>query len=207
MDDKKEILIQGDDQLPTIFLPLLEKGVNLNVVVGGTLRQLLFDQLGIEHAYIDNQIQTIFLNAKAIDDVDQAVIRKGDVLALSGAMPGLVGATLRKGGKYAALRKEISGIQMAPLSLHTHGKIYLKLFNTVLKNIGPRILLKGVEILGTDLIDLLKQSKDKLKANKTRLFVRDKEISLPKAISSISEQDQCRIRVIIKEWKETNLGL
>ena len=96
---------------------------------------------------------------------------------------------------------------MAPLSLHTHGKIYLKLFNTVLKNIGPRILLKGVEILGTDLIDLLKQSKDKLKANKTRLFVRDKEISLPKAISSISEQDQCRIRVIIKEWKETNLGL
>jgi len=200
VDDKKEILIQGDDQLSIIFLPLLEKGANLDVVVGGTLRQLLFDQVGIEHAYIDDRIQTIFLNAKAIDDVDQTVIHDGDVLALSGAMPGLVGATLRKGGKYAALRKEISGTQMASSSRHIQGKIRLKLFNTVLKNIGPKVLLKGVEILGTDLIDLLKQGEKELKANKARLFVRDKEISIPEAISNISKQDQCQIRVIITDY-------
>ena len=105
----EEILIQGKRQSNALFLPLLEKGAGIEVVVGGTLRQLLVDQLGIEPAYIDDEIQTIFLNAKAIDDVDQTVIRDGDVLALSGAMPGLAGATLRKGGKYAALRKEISG--------------------------------------------------------------------------------------------------
>ena len=62
-------------------------------------------------------------------------------------MPGLVGAALRKGGFYSAMRSQISwkADDDAPRQLDgPPDTIRLKLFNTVLRDIGPTLLRHGV---------------------------------------------------------------
>ena len=82
-----------------------------------------------------------------VDDLESAELRPGSTLTLSAAMPGLVGATLRKGGFYSAMRSEISWKAGGDASERHDGPpstIRLKLFNTVLREIGPTVLRRGV---------------------------------------------------------------
>lgn len=192
---KEDLLIQADHQLPELFLPLLEKGGSLEVLVGITLRELLVDQLEIDNAYIESQIQTIFINARAIDDLDQTVIQDGDVLALSGAMPGLVGATLRRGGKYAVMRKDISGTAVTSTPSVSRGGIRLKLFNTILYDIGPAIFSRGVSVLVADLIDILQHIRTELELSGVTLFVGEEKMSLPMTIAAIENKEYCVVRI------------
>ena len=89
-----------------LFLTLLQKGFMMDVKVGCSLRSLLVDQLGIAAEYVEGRIQTIFVDGKPVDDLDRTAIRDGSTLALSSALPGLLGATLRRGGYYAAMRSQ-----------------------------------------------------------------------------------------------------
>lgn len=162
--EKRDLVVVKDGRrFRSLFVPLLEKGCQVEVMVGGTLGQLLIDQLGVDAAYLQQHIQTIFLNAKALDNLDRTVIRAGDVLALSGAMPGLVGATFRKGGKYAVMRREITADNIRPSTGRLkRGKIWLKLFNTVLRDLGPDLLARGIWVSGAELTDRLNCMKPKL---------------------------------------------
>jgi len=95
---------------------------------------------------LENRIKTVFLNSQAVDDVNKAVVKHGAVVAISAAMPGLVGAVMRRGGLYAGLRSSISyraeegKIEVLP------GTIQLKLFNLVAKELGPHFLARGIQI-------------------------------------------------------------
>jgi len=71
--------------------------------VGCSIRDLLCGQLALQDEYLDNRIHTFFLNGKAVDDVDSTLVTGGAVLALSSAMPGIMGDCLRKGGLYALM--------------------------------------------------------------------------------------------------------
>ena len=125
---------------------LFGHGVSLNCLVGCTIRELLCRQFGIDADYLDNRIQTIFLNGKAADDVDKTRIAPNSVLALSAAMPGLAGATLRKGGHLSAMRSRISHTPASDSYCMTQGRITLKLFNLVQNELGPMFLAAGVGI-------------------------------------------------------------
>ena len=81
-----------------LFIRLFYSGVNICVQSGKIIKSVLVDEIGIDNDYAENRIQTVFLNAKAVDDISKAVITKNSTLALSAAMPGLVGATFSKGG-------------------------------------------------------------------------------------------------------------
>ena len=83
-----------------IFHFLLQQGLRIETPVGGSVQDFLIRQLGLNPEVIDEKIQTIFLNGKAVDDPGQAFLTDGASLALSGALPGLVGATMRRGGFY-----------------------------------------------------------------------------------------------------------
>ena len=48
------------------------------------------------------------LDGKPVDDIGAALVQDGSTLALSAAMPGLVGATLRRGGAYSSFRSAIT---------------------------------------------------------------------------------------------------
>lgn len=134
-----------------LFYSLFEKGVVLSANTGCTLRDFLCGGLGLSDDYLDQRVQTLFLDARPVDDVDKAVVRDGSVLALSAAMPGVLGATMRKGGRYAAFRKDISQRADECGICDTSGRVTVKLFNMVAREAGGRLLEAGVEVAGGDL--------------------------------------------------------
>ncbi|MCB2148780.1 MAG: hypothetical protein KQI81_20030 [Deltaproteobacteria bacterium] len=134
-----------------LFYSLFEKGVVLSANTGCTLRDFLCGQLRLSGDYLDQRVQTLFLDARPVDDVDKAVVRDGSTLALSAAMPGVLGATMRKGGRYAAFRKGISQPADECGICETSGRVTVKLFNMVAKEVGGRLLETGVEVDGSDL--------------------------------------------------------
>ncbi|MGA7578419.1 MAG: hypothetical protein ACLQUW_01255 [Desulfobaccales bacterium] len=85
------------------FFPLCQQGFLVQVPGSGSIRTILCRHLGLAPDYLEGRIQTIFLNGKPVDEIDTAVVGQGDTLALSAAMPGLVGATMRRGGTFCRL--------------------------------------------------------------------------------------------------------
>lgn len=130
----------------TCFTPLLQEGVELAVDVGCTVRDFLRHQLGLDGGYVDQRIQTVFLDGKPVDRLDQAVIRAGSTLALSAALPGLLGATLRKSGAYASLRGGITHAEPSGRSDRERGRITLKVFNVLLPELSPIVFHRGVHV-------------------------------------------------------------
>ncbi len=126
------------------------QGVGIRTATGISLKVLLCDHLGVDPNYLEDRIQTILVNGRAVDHVDQVNISDGDVIALSAAMPGLVGTTLRKGGHLAPMRTEISQQRVTSDTIHGPGEgiITLKLFNMVAKEIGTKVLSRGIWLKG-----------------------------------------------------------
>ncbi len=141
---------------PYLF-PFLQKGVIMEVEVGSTIKQFLEEQIGLPSAYVEKRIQTIFLDAKPVDDLDKAVIKDGVTLTLSAAMPGLLGAMLRKQSACAVLRCQITHTEEEDAQSSGRGYIVLRLFNFMGSEVGPKILEQGVGVMGDDLQALLGQ--------------------------------------------------
>lgn len=154
---KQETLVLNldADQLKTFF-PLLQKGVTVSAAVGGTLKSLLCDQFAIPADYVTDRITTIFLDNRPVDDLDRTIIQDGSRVTLSAAMPGLVGATMRRGGFYAALRQGISHGFDSMVSTGRSGTVRLKLFNLLLAELGPLVLARGLLLERDELEELLK---------------------------------------------------
>lgn len=135
----------------SLFSSLLGQGFTLKVLTGISVRDLLCRQIGVSDDYLDQRIQTIFLEGKVVDNVDTAVIHQGSTLALSAAMPGLAGAVLRRGGAYAAMRSQISHKNNTVAESSEIGTVMLKLFNLVALELGPMFLKQGIWIDGKNL--------------------------------------------------------
>ncbi|MBW1800699.1 MAG: hypothetical protein JRJ85_08210 [Deltaproteobacteria bacterium] len=141
-----ELKFTVDPKVVSAFFPILQKGVMVNARVGCTLHHFLCHELGLDPEYVQNRIQTLFLDGKAVDDPETARIGQGAVISLSGAMPGLLGATLRKGGHYGAMRRHISYRESTSSLSEQEGVVMIKLFNVLIKEVGPAILSRGVYI-------------------------------------------------------------
>jgi hypothetical protein len=144
----------------SFFSPLLGQGFTLTIRTGISVRDLLCLQIGVSDDYLDQRIQTIFLDGKVVDNVDTAVIRQGSTLALSAAMPGLAGATLRRGGAYAAMRGQISHKNNTVDDSAENGTVMLKLFNLVALELGPMFLKQGIWIDGKNLKNFFERVPD-----------------------------------------------
>lgn len=143
------------DQLKDFF-PLLQRGVLVPATVCCPLRSLLCDQFAIPADYVTDRITTIFLNNRPVDDLDHTIVQDGSRVTLSAAMPGLVGATMRRGGFYAALRQGISHVADIVTAAGECGTVHLKLFNLLLPELGPLVLARGLILEHDELTDLLK---------------------------------------------------
>lgn len=123
---------------------------------GESLRDFMAESLGFPASYIEGSVSTVFLDASPVDDIDAAVVRPGCLVALSGAMPGLVGAVMRRRSPYASFRKAISHAgesvtEAAGAESLTGGPeeaclVRLKLFNAVLRDMGRMVIERGVWI-------------------------------------------------------------
>ena len=139
------------------FFPLLQKGFALGVHAGCPIGVFLRDGLGLTDEYIEARIQTVFLDGKPVDDIDTALIRDGATLALAPAMPGLMGAMLRRGGYYAPMRSGITHhIDAAPQGIG-QGRIVMKLFGMALRELGPQLLERGIGVDAGDLAQIVRE--------------------------------------------------
>jgi hypothetical protein len=76
-------------------------------------------------------------------------------------MPGVLGATLRRGGYYSRMRSQITHVEEAESPQRTDGQIIVKLFNLTIRELGPMFLERGIWIDAKDLKDFFKsQSHD-----------------------------------------------
>jgi hypothetical protein len=143
-----------DGSLIARFFLLLQQGVTIRRRVGCSVDAFLRNELEVGPAAIE-KIQSIMLDGKPVDDIGTALLHDGSVLALSAAMPGLVGATLRRGGAYSSLRSAITYHETGQTSDPAEGWVGIKLFNLMMAELGPGLLRQGVLVKTADLTDLL----------------------------------------------------
>jgi len=147
------------------FCLLAGSGFRIRARLGCSVRELLCGQLGIEPSYLEDRIQTIFLNGHVVDDPDLAVVPPGSTIALSAAMPGIAGAMLRKKSRYAPMRTELTcpSPSRSP-EPEAEGDVVLKLFNLLQQELGPRFLRRGIRISHGALRELLESRWDAFRA-------------------------------------------
>jgi len=151
------------DELLPRFCTLASGGLTIRVRTGGSVQELLCEQLGLSADYLEKRIQTIFLDNAMVDDPRQAVVLPNATLALSAAMPGIAGAMLRRGSPYAAMRSQISHVgnstdPTVQQEKRCEGTIVIKLFNLLRDELAPTLLARGVEIDREILAALLRRN-------------------------------------------------
>jgi hypothetical protein len=139
------------------FHPLMQEGFLVRAEIGCTIKALLCDQFGVNAEYLETRVQTVFLNGKPVDDLESAEIPEGATLALSAAMPGLVGATLRRGGYYAPMRSDITYRKEETLGARGEGMVRIKLFNLLGPELAPTFLAKGIWLSSSRFQEFLSQ--------------------------------------------------
>lgn len=163
-------------ELISAFYPLLGKGFSVYAPSGSGIKEYLCSYLGIDADYFDDRIQTLFLDGSPVDDPESAQLKPGSILALSGAMPGLAGATLRRGGFYGRLRGEISYDQDTVCDASGECLIRVKVFNLLTRELGPRFLEKGIQIDSEAVSDLLKNRSRRIAGGSREAFIDEKPI-------------------------------
>jgi len=138
---------------PTVshFFLLLQQGVTIRSRIGCSVASFLREEIEADVDTIE-KIQSVFLDGKPVDDLESAVIKDGSVLALSAAMPGLVGATLRRGGAYSSFRSAITYHETGYECVRGDGLVQIRIFNLIMAELGPGLLQKGVIIRSEDFI-------------------------------------------------------
>lgn len=142
-------IVDDEAQVASFFL-LLQQGVKIRRRVGCSVDVFLREEIGAGPATIE-RIQSIMLDGKPVDDIASALVHEGSVLALSAAMPGLVGATLRRGGAYSSFRGAITYHESGAVCAPVEGWIKVKIFNLLMAALGPDLLRKGVLVSALDL--------------------------------------------------------
>ncbi|HMA66596.1 MAG TPA: hypothetical protein VKO20_02145 [Desulfosalsimonadaceae bacterium] len=148
-----------ESRLP-VFYELLAAGFFVDAPQSCSIRQLLTDVSGMDAEYAEYRIQTVFVNGRAVDDFDSPLVGKDAVVALSAAMPGLVGAVLRRGSPLGSMRG-VGADKGAPgTEMSREVPITLKLFNQVAAELGPGFLAAGIRIPTARLADFLAKHPD-----------------------------------------------
>ncbi len=140
----KIISLKWEKDRMSLLYPLIQRGVRIRVRPGCSVRSLLCEQFGLDPEYVARRIQTAFLDGKPVDDFASAKIGEGSVLALSGALPGLAGATLRRGGVFSPMRATLSHRGQGDGEEKSEGFITVRIFNILLEELTPAFLAHGI---------------------------------------------------------------
>ncbi|MEN6617143.1 MAG: hypothetical protein ABFD12_11345 [Syntrophorhabdus sp.] len=136
--------------------PIYVHGFLVKSITGISVEDFLTGELGIPQEYVERRITTVFIDGAPIDDMGTVFLQEGMVLALSSAMPGLAGATLRRKGYLSSMRLSITRkANELPAGMRSECLINVKLFNILAKEIGPVFLKRGIYLSTSTLSDLL----------------------------------------------------
>jgi hypothetical protein len=127
---------------PASSMQALIEGVVVSGTVGYSVKSFLGAELEIDDEFIERELPVIFLDGQPVDNIDTAVVRDGSQIALSGALPGLAGISMRRDSPAAAFRSEISHDGKKAPDERKMGKVTIKLFNTMVAKLGAQLLKK-----------------------------------------------------------------
>lgn len=178
-----------------LLAPLLGQGVGIPIAQPLPLDSFLLDTLECSAAFIENELQTILVDGRAVDRVAQVWLADQSVVALSAAMPGLVGTTLRRGGHLAAMRQAITATRdgHAPDTAGA-GMVTVKLFNLVARQLGPKLMRQGCILPGMHVADCI----DFLLAADSRLIVHASRNGHARAPQELAKEGRCGDRWFVK---------
>ena len=186
-----------EERLIARFFLLLQQGVKIRRRVGCTVLAFLREELGAGPETIE-KIQSIMLDGKPVDDIGSALVHDGSVLALSAAMPGLVGATLRRGGAYSSLRSVITYHETGEACKPGEGWVSIKLFNLMMAELGPGLLRQGVLVRSHDLAGLLaERAEDFRQGCGVTLGNNPIDLSVPESNTALAGKDQVFLTVAV----------
>jgi len=132
-------------EMLTGFASLLQHGVLFPIERPIPLLSFLVTLPGFTAEYIEENVQTIFINGVAADSLQQEMV-DGTTVALSAAMPGLAGAIFRRQGVHGSLRsKQLSEVTH---STTEGGHLTLKFFNSIALDRVEDLLTGGIQISG-----------------------------------------------------------
>ena len=131
-------------------------GIQFETPAGTRVSDFLQQALCTDADYIENRIQTLFMDGRAVDDPESEEIHNPCTLAVSAAMPGVFGAAFRKQGTYSGLRQHCSQIRQNQENSVKQGRIVavtVKCFNQVAADLGDDLLEAGVVMDLKDFLD------------------------------------------------------
>lgn len=163
-------------RLSSLLRLLLLRGVRFETTPGKSVQSFLAETLPTDRNYIENSIQTIFLNGQAIDDPETTLITEPGTIALSAAMPGVFGAAFRKNGVYSGLRQRYENNQKKKSATDPSGNILVtvKCFNRVAEDLGDDLLARGVRLDIEDFTEFWQQQKVVLEKGCRQIIVDDR---------------------------------
>jgi hypothetical protein len=176
------------------LVTVLQSGFMHRCREGQTISSCLLGLEGFTREYIEKEIQTIFYNGDALDDLEAELGGDRPTIALSSAMPGLAGAILKRNSPCGILRKTRSVKQSG-----TTGKLLdveIKLFNTVALDRGPTLFQQGIIIKSADLSSFL-ALRPSLLGSFNNLIFSGKPISADDLLGSISGSRFINVKVFI----------
>jgi hypothetical protein len=186
-----------DGELLALFYGLLSRGFTVEARIGCSIEELLCGQFGVASQYLEERVQSLFLDGKPMDDVRTPAIRNGSVLSLSAALPGLAGAVLRKGGYYAAMRGQIPQAGGATVRGESGaGKVEIRLFNFTAREIGPLFLKRGILVRKDDLRAVLIGAAERLRKTGAAVVLDSKPVTVDELLRPHQGPADIWLRVI-----------
>ncbi len=159
------LFLKQDKSNLVAFSSVLHHGFQVKALVGCSIKDLLCDQFKVAEDVLKHRIQTLLLDGKPVDDEETATVKDGTTIALSIALGGVLGASLRKGGLLADYRSTITHQEKETTEITpTEGMVTIKLFNQLAGELGPLFLKKGLWLKKDDAKAILKNRFDKLRS-------------------------------------------
>lgn len=143
-------------------MPELQKGFFIHSSEGRPVYSFLIKDCGLSEQYISDKIKTILIDGGPLDDIFNTGIRDRGVCALSGAMPGIVGAMMRIGSPYAPMRESITPDMAGTTETGKRIIVELKLFNTVLYDKGLNFLQAGIILSRERILNIMSRYGEEL---------------------------------------------
>lgn len=134
---------------------LVQAGVFVPLTRPCSVYAFLRSGLGVVDDFILSRIQTIILNSKVVDDMGGAWLLPGSRLALSAAMPGVVGAALRRNGLFARLREGIRCPVEERQEKEGSFWLELRLYNSMIGELALPLLACGFAVPESRLPEVL----------------------------------------------------
>jgi len=159
-----------------LFFIMLQEGIFVQTQVGRSIRTVLKDIFNINDELIEKRISTILLNGKVVDDIDRAIIKENSYLSISGAMPGLAGAIVRRQSKYETFRTAITYVEKEESYPVKTCCFTIKIFNTLLNELAQKLLKKGIILYAYRLRQIFLEKKERLKDVITLLYVNETKV-------------------------------